>query len=556
MDIADRVFKTSERQAFLTYKDHKDNFENAKQSRLINPCKQELGKVSKQILEKVVIFVRKATKYLQFKNTISVIQWFKSIQNKEKYSFIQFDICDYYASITKKLLNDAIEWAENYTPIGQDNKDIIFQVRKSFLFNQKQPWVKRKESDFDVAMGAYDSAEVTDLVGLFLLSKLQGLGLIVGLYRDDGLALSPFSPKENEKMKKDISKIFNDYGLKVTIQVNMKVVDYLDVTLDLMTGIHKPFIKPNTKPIYVHTMSNHPPSIIKNIPSNVNKRLSMLSSNEDVFKSSTKLHQEALNAAGHKHKLKFEKVDLNEMNQGKKKKKRQRRIHWFNPPYDMNVATKIGKKFFHILDTTIPPGHPLHKIFNRHTVKLSYSTMPNMLKRISVHNSRVSKAALALEDVTLVSDDHVPDHCNCNGRMGPCPLDGDCQKERSCIYSCKVTREDTGSVETYTGLASGTFKSRFYGHNRQMNNRATGTNGKGTKLSQHVWDLKDANIPFNTKWSILAKASSFNPITGKCRLCLKEVYYILFKPETASLNSRIEAFGYCQHKKQWALEKT
>ena len=189
-------------------------------------------------------------------------------------------------------------------------------------------------------------------------------------------------------------------------------------------------------------------------------------------------------------------------------------------------------------------------------MKLSYSTMPNMLKRISVHNSRVSKAALALEDVTLVSDDHVPDHCNCNGRMGPCPLDGDCQKERSCIYSCKVTREDTGSVETYTGLASGTFKSRFYGHNRQMNNRATGTNGKGTKLSQHVWDLKDANIPFNTKWSILAKASSFNPITGKCRLCLKEVYYILFKPETASLNSRIEAFGYCQHKKQWALEKT
>ena len=118
-----------------------------------------------------------------------------------------------------------------------------------------------------------DSAEVTDLVGLFLLSKLQGLGLIVGLYRDDGLALSPFSPKENEKMKKDISKIFNDYGLKVTIQVNMKVVDYLDVTLDLMTGIHKSFIKPNTKPIYVHTTSNHPPSIIKNIPLSIIKNI-------------------------------------------------------------------------------------------------------------------------------------------------------------------------------------------------------------------------------------------------------------------------------------------
>ena len=57
--------------------------------------------------------------------------------------------------------------------------------------------------------------------------------------------------------------------------------------------------------------------------------------------------------------------------------------------------------------------------------------MLNMLKRVSVHNSRVSKANLG--DVTLVSEDNEPDHCNCNGRMGPCPLDGDCQKEKSCI---------------------------------------------------------------------------------------------------------------------------
>ena len=68
----------------------------------------------------------------------------------------------------------------------------------------------------------------------------------MGLYRDDGLALSPFSAKETEKVKRDITKIFKDCGLKVTIQANLKIVDYLDVTLDLMTGIHKPFIKPNT----------------------------------------------------------------------------------------------------------------------------------------------------------------------------------------------------------------------------------------------------------------------------------------------------------------------
>ena len=106
--------------------------------------------------------------------------------------------------------------------------------------------------------------------------------------------------------------------------------------------------------------------------------------------------------------------------------------------------------------------------------------------------------------------------------------------------------------ETYTGLTAKTFKERFYGHNANINNR----DQTGTKLSQYIWDLKDNNIPFTTKWSILAKASAFNPVTKKCRWCLKEVYYILYKPETASLNSKTEAFGWCKHRKQWSLEKT
>ena len=50
------------------------------------------------------------------------------------------------------------------------------------------------------------------------------------------------------------------------------------------------------------------------------------------------------------------------------------------------------------------------------------------------------------EDEVVDEDDEDQEshHCNCNGRMGPCPLDGDCRKEKSCIYSCKVTRLDTG----------------------------------------------------------------------------------------------------------------
>ena len=181
-------------------------------------------------------------------------------------------------------------------------------------------------------------------------------------------------------------------------------MDFLDLSLSLSSGLHKPYCKPNTRPLYVHAKSNHPSSILKNIPANINKRLSILSSNEEVFKSSTKIHQEALKTSGYDYKLNFEKQDLDALNNNKKRS-RKRRIYWFNPPWDMNVATNVGKKFFQILDETIPPGHPLHKVFNRKTVKLSYSTMPNMLKKISVHNSRVTAKALAKSTSTIETQD-------------------------------------------------------------------------------------------------------------------------------------------------------
>ena len=52
-------------------------------------------------------------------------------------------------------------------------------------------------SDFDVTMGSWDGAETCDLVGLFLLSELQIVGINMGLYRDDGLGISDMSPKQN-----------------------------------------------------------------------------------------------------------------------------------------------------------------------------------------------------------------------------------------------------------------------------------------------------------------------------------------------------------------------
>ena len=73
---------------------------------------------------------------------------------------------------------------------------------------------------FDVTMGSYDGAETCELVGNFLLSQLQDLNVNVGLYRDDGLAITDATPRDAENIKKEICRIFNNNGLRITIEAN------------------------------------------------------------------------------------------------------------------------------------------------------------------------------------------------------------------------------------------------------------------------------------------------------------------------------------------------
>ena len=58
-----------------------------------------------------------------------------------------------------------MNWASTFTNIEQKTKDIIFHARKTFLFYQGEPYVKKNAPDFDCPMGAHDSAEVCELVG-------------------------------------------------------------------------------------------------------------------------------------------------------------------------------------------------------------------------------------------------------------------------------------------------------------------------------------------------------------------------------------------------------
>ena len=156
-------------------------------------------------------------------------------------------------------------------------------------------------------MGSYDGAETCELVGSFLLSQLQKkLGQNIGLYRDDGLAITDATPKATENIKKGICRIFKDNGLRITIEANKQTINFLDVTFNLTKNSYQPYTKPNTTLQYVHQESNHPPITLKNIPAGINKRLSSLSSDKNSFDQAAPPYQKALHDSGYQYKLCYE----------------------------------------------------------------------------------------------------------------------------------------------------------------------------------------------------------------------------------------------------------
>ena len=86
------------------------------------------------------------------------------------------------------------------------------------------------------------------------------------------------------------------------------------------------------------------------------------------------------------HKIKFHPLDENQ--DRKPNKKRGQKIVWFNSAYSRNVRTNIGKNFLLLIDKHFPNAHKLSKVFNWNNVKVSYSSMPNVVIINNSHNKK------------------------------------------------------------------------------------------------------------------------------------------------------------------------
>lgn len=539
LKLGDRMEVHTTNNCFLTMKDHKENFSNNPKCRLINPAKTDLGKVSKQLLERMVRQIRSITGVNHWRNTTDVISWFSNITSKQNSRFIQFDIAEFYPSITSELLDRAIAYARTITNIDDSGILIIKHAKRSLLFNDNDCWVKKSKDNFDVTMGSFDGAETCELVGLYLLKQVSAIipHQSVGLYRDDGLAvIENANGPMLDRIRKDLHACFKREGLKITVDICAESVNFLDVQLNLKDASYRPYKKPNSTTLYIHKDSNHPPSVIKNIPEMINKRLINISSCKEVFDDSKDEYERALRNSGYDSKLEYNTNKKTPRTAPEQKKSRRRRkIIWYNPPFNINVSTDIGRKFFGLLDKHFPKKHRFHKLLNRNTVKMSYSCMPNVEAILQRHNKNIlSNKAI----------DHNQKRCNCRDKSS-CPLKGECLVS-SVVYEATVTTAE--DKHRYIGLTEGTFKTRFNGHKQSFNNDKYRTS---TELSKKIGELKDTNKNFTVDWAIIQTAKAYRGGCKTCDLCLSEKLHILKNPET--LNKRSELVSKCRHARKYLV---
>ena len=263
IQLSDRIECLPKTPAFITLKDHKDNFQSSLHCRLINRSKSELGKVSKSISENINQHLVKLFHVNQWKNFASVIECFRKIEDKKNCTFIKFNIREFYPSITETILDKALLFAKHHHCMRNDNTRLIKHCSKSLLFSNNEAWKKKQtESCFDVTMGSFDCAEVYELVGIYILCSLAKLlnKEDCGLYGDDGLLIfRNVNGQQMDRMRKSIFKTFKDIGFAIDVETILKIVDFLDTTFSLKNGTYRPCKKPNDLFLYINKSSNHPP---------------------------------------------------------------------------------------------------------------------------------------------------------------------------------------------------------------------------------------------------------------------------------------------------------
>ena len=97
-----------------------------------------------------------------------MLEWFNNIDNIKNKCFVNFDIINFYPSISHEHLSEAITFAKNFTEIKNEDIQLIEHTCKTIVTYDNRTWVKKdSNSQFDVTMASFFGAELCNLTGLY-----------------------------------------------------------------------------------------------------------------------------------------------------------------------------------------------------------------------------------------------------------------------------------------------------------------------------------------------------------------------------------------------------
>ena len=113
--------------------------------------------------------------------------------------------------------------------------------------------------------------------------------------------------------------------------------------------------------------------------------------------------------------------------------------------HSARTLAPTSDKFLSLIDKHFPKDHSLRKIFNRNTIKISYSCMNNTKQVIDNHKKGIlhsSYSSYTKEN----KNSKTKKTCNCREKNN-FPLNGNCLQS-SVAYQATVTRNDNNTSKT------------------------------------------------------------------------------------------------------------
>ena len=203
-----------------------------------------------------------------------------------------------------------------------------------------------------------------------------------------------------------------------------------------------------------------------------------------------------------------------------------------------------------LIDKHFKQDNILHKIFNRKTLKISYSCTKNISQIINNHNNEIIRDFQNQANNNNNNNDNKKIECNCKSRSD-CPMNGFCNLDNVVYQAIIYPKEDMNDRKSYIGISSTKWKIRYGNHKFSFSHEHLKNQ---TALSKYYWGLKNKGLTPDIQWSILKRSNTPKSFDSRYNLCLEEKMHILLFPEPSKLlNKRSELIARCRHRAKFKL---